>query len=105
MTPWIVAAVQMDCRLGETAANLAVVRERLRAAAGQGARLIVFPECILSGYGMPSRTAVREVADSLPGQATEALAADCAALGVFAVVGLIESSGDKLYNACALIGP
>jgi predicted amidohydrolase len=33
------------------------------------------------------------------------LAADCAKLGVWAVVGLLEISGEKLFNACALMGP
>jgi hypothetical protein len=29
---WKVAAVQMDCRLGDTRSNLQVIRERLRAS-------------------------------------------------------------------------
>jgi predicted amidohydrolase len=105
MSTWTLAAVQMDCRLADVAHNLAAIRARLREAAGRGARLVVFPECILSGYCFTSKDEARTAAQPLPGPATEALAADCRALGVWAVVGQLESDGDKLYNAAALIGP
>ena len=80
MSEWTIAAVQMDCKLADLATNLAAVRERLRQAADLGARLIVFPECALSGYGFASRADAQKAADTLPGMATEALAADCAKL-------------------------
>jgi predicted amidohydrolase len=106
MYEWTIAAVQMDCKLADLATNLAAVRERLRQAADQGARLIVFPECALSGYGFACRADATKAADTLPGMATEALAADCAKLNVFAVVGMLEcDNAGKLFNACALVGP
>src|SRR5438067_1049307 len=43
MTTWTLAAVQADCRLGDTAGNLAAVRARLAEAAGRGADLVVLP--------------------------------------------------------------
>ncbi len=45
-----VAAVQMNILLGDTRGNFARVLERLGEAASQGAKLVVFPECALSGY-------------------------------------------------------
>ena len=104
---WKVAGVQMDCRLGDRAANLAAILHRLRAAAARGARLVVFPECVLTGYGFESRAAVRAVAETIPGPATDAVAAVCRELGVWAVFGLIEHdpATGKLFNACALVGP
>jgi predicted amidohydrolase len=39
----------MDCRLGETGRNLDALCQRLRLAAEQGARLVVFPEGVLTG--------------------------------------------------------
>ena len=57
MSPWTVAAVQMDCRLGRPADNLATVRGKLAEAAAGGARLVAFPECALTGYGLPDRAA------------------------------------------------
>src|SRR5438046_1826240 len=50
MSTWKIAGVQMDCRFGDKAANLAIMRARLADAAGRGARLIIFPECALTGY-------------------------------------------------------
>ena len=105
MSTWTIAGVQTDCRLADPAANLATVRAKLRDAVHHGAQLVVFPECILSGYCFVSKDEARRVAEPLPGPATEALAADCRELNVWAVVGLLERAGDKLYNAAALVGP
>jgi predicted amidohydrolase len=105
MPTWTIAGVQMDCRLGDRSANLATIRAKLHEAASHGARLIIFPECILSGYCFASADEARRVAEPLPGPATETLAADCRALDVFAIVGLLERDGDHLFNSAALIGP
>ena len=71
---WTIAGVQMDCVLGDKSANLETMARHLAAAAGRGAKLIVFPECVLTGYGFESRDEVRRVAESLPGPSTERLA-------------------------------
>jgi predicted amidohydrolase len=105
MSAWKIAAVQMDCCLGEKAANLDRVGRKLREAAGHGARLIVFPECALTGYGFDGKEDAWPHAETLPGPATERLAADCRELGTWAVCGLLERDGDRLFNACALVGP
>ena len=47
---WKIAGVQMDCRLADKAANLDAIRARLREAHAGGAQLVVFPECVLTGY-------------------------------------------------------
>jgi predicted amidohydrolase len=102
---WTIAGVQMDCRLGEPAANLAVLRRRLAEAAGRGARLVAFPECALAGYGFRSKGEAWPHAEPLPGPASDAVAADCRELGVWAAFGLLERDGDRLFNSCALVGP
>jgi predicted amidohydrolase len=96
----------MNCALGDCAANRAAIVAKLHAAANRGAKLVVFPECILTGYGFDSRESVRAAAEPLPGPSTDAVTAACAKLGVWAVFGLLETASDgKLYNACALVGP
>jgi predicted amidohydrolase len=106
MPKWTVAGVQMDCALGQIEQNREAVLARLRRAADRGARLVVFPECVLTGYGFDSREQALALAESLPGPSIDALAKECAKLGVWAVFGLLESApGGKLYNACALVGP
>jgi predicted amidohydrolase len=102
---WKIAAVQMDCRLGRPADNRAAVRAKLAEAAGAAARLVVFPECALTGYGFPDRSAALAVAEPLPGPTTAALSEDCARLGVWVVVGLLERAGQQLFNSAALVGP
>src|SRR5262245_44185377 len=106
MPEWKIAAVQMDCRLADREHNLRAVRARLAEAAGREARLVVFPECILTGYCFESKEEASPYAEPVPGQCTEALAADCRKLGVWAVVGLLERGAEnRLFNACVLVGP
>jgi 5-aminopentanamidase len=105
MATWKIAAVQMDCQLGDKPRNLDTMRTRLRQAAGRGGRLVIFPECALTGYGFDSRDEALLFAEPLPGPATDTLAADCRALGVWAAFGLLERDGADLFNACALVGP
>ena len=50
-----VAAVQMEPKLGRLETNLERMLDRIADAARAGARLVVFPECALSGYGFASR--------------------------------------------------
>ena len=103
---WMVAGVQMDCTLGDNAANLLAMGRRLTAAAQRGAQLVVFPECVLTGYGFDSREDVRAIAEPVPGPSTARMVQDCQRLGVWAVYGLIEAAPDgKLFNTAALVGP
>ena len=66
MSTWKVAGVQMDCRLGEKSVNLGLMGHRLREAAEAGARLVVFPECALTGYGFESKEEGQLYAEPLP---------------------------------------
>jgi predicted amidohydrolase len=105
MAIWKIAGVQMDCRIGDKEANLAAMRDRLQEVASQGARLVVFPECVLTGYCFDSKEEAWPFAESLPGSSTAALADDCRRLGVHVVYGLLEKDGDRLFNVAALVGP
>lgn len=104
-SPMNVAAVQMDVAFAEVSKNVAQVATRLREAANQGARLVVFPECALSGYCYDSREEAMNAAQSIDGPATEELAQVCQEVDAFAIFGLLERDGDRLYNALGLIGP
>jgi predicted amidohydrolase len=100
-----VAGVQMDVKIGQVAANRATILDRLREAAGAGAKLVLFPECALTGYAFDGRDAALPRAEPIPGPSVRAIEAECARLGVHAVFGLLERDGDRLFNACALVGP
>ena len=69
-----VAAVQMDVKILDSAHNLSRILENLDAAARNGARVVVFPECALSGYCFNSREESYPVAETVPGPSTERLA-------------------------------
>jgi 5-aminopentanamidase len=100
-----VAAVQMEPKLGRIEANLERIVDRIDHAAKAGARLVVFPECALSGYGFGSREegmAHAVAVDSAPlGRVTSA----CRQHACFCVFGMLERDGSRLFNACVLTGP
>lgn len=105
MSIWKIAAVQMGCRFADVPANREAIRAKLHEAAAEGARLVVFPECILTGYGFESAAEAWPHTENLPGPTTDLLAKDCRKLNVWCVFGLLESAGDQFYNSCALVGP
>lgn len=100
-----IAGVQMDVIFGDREANVVRIAERLRETAHAGARLTVFPECAVPGYCFDSLDEGREHAEPIPGPSTLRLADTCRELSTYAVVGLLESDGERLFNAAALIGP
>jgi predicted amidohydrolase len=106
MTTWKIAGVQMDCSFANVERNLATIRRGLADAAAMGARLVIFPECALTGYCYRSLDEALPCAQPLPGPAGDVLAADCRRLGVFAIAGLLErGERGELFNSCLLVGP
>ena len=100
-----VAAVQMEPRLGEVSANLAEILDRFQEAVDDDARLVVFPECALTGYGFASRDEAFLFAEPFGGPASIKVAEVCASGNAWAIYGFLESDGNRLFNACVLIGP
>jgi predicted amidohydrolase len=85
--------------------NLSRIGERLKEAAGRGARLIVFPECAVTGYCFESAAEAGEVAQPIPGPITATMAKLCEQHNVHAVFGMVEQEQDRLFNAAVLVGP
>jgi predicted amidohydrolase len=100
-----VAAVQMDIKILEKERNLAKILADFEAAARAGAKLVVFPECALSGYCYTSREEALPFTETVPGPSTEKIAALARQLNSTAVVGLLEREGDVVYNSAAVIAP
>jgi 5-aminopentanamidase len=100
-----VAAVQMEPKLGELAHNRTAILRKLREAASAGARLVVFPECALTGYGFGNLAEAMDHAEPAPGPSINKIATACAELHTHAIFGMLEREGDRLFNACALVGP
>jgi predicted amidohydrolase len=100
-----IAGVQCDPKLGDLSANLEAMLRALGVASAAGARLVVFPECALTGYGFATKDAALPFAEPVDGPSTRRLAEECARLDVGVVFGLIEREGERLFNACTLVGP
>ena len=99
------AVVQNAPRLADVDGNLARCLQQLRRAAADGCDLVVFPECALSGYMFADAGTARRCAEPIPGPQTDALVRESARSGVHCVLGLLECSGELLYNTAVLIGP
>src|SRR6266550_114740 len=100
MPRWKIAAVQMECTFTDKPKNLTAIRAHLAEAAQDGAQLVIFPECALTGYCFDSKAEAMPFAEAIPGPSTQTLADDCRKLNVHVVVGLLETAGDRLFNAC-----
>jgi predicted amidohydrolase len=105
MAKFKIAAVQTYSEVQQPDKNLATVTESIEKAAQNGAKLIVFPECMNSGYVWKDPQAALAVADPIPGRFTTAIAKLTKQHGVYVAIGLSERSDDKVFNAGALVGP
>src|SRR2546423_4772188 len=100
-----IACVQMDVAIGDVETNQQKISQRIHDAAEQGAQLVIFPECALTGYCFDSLDEAAPFAQPLDGPATETIANACRETDLFAVVGLIEREGSNFYNAALIAGP
>lgn len=103
--PWKIAGIQMDCQISDVDDNLRRAKLHMELAAEEGARLIVFPECSLTGYGFQSREHGLKNAISKKSKPMADLQQHCKDLGVFTIVGYLEKEGDHLYNSAVCMGP
>jgi predicted amidohydrolase len=95
-----VALAQIAPRLGEVDANLELAAERITAARGEGADLVVFPELALTGYLL--QDLVPEVAMAADDHRLGALSRE--APGTLIAVGFVEETADHRYcNSAALL--
>jgi predicted amidohydrolase len=99
------AAVQMDVKILAKQHNLDQILRRLEEAAKAGAKLVVFPECALTGYCFVSAEEAAPVAEEVPGPSTEKILAASRELDCTAVVGMLERTGSQIFNAAAVITP
>ena len=100
-----IAAVQMDPKLKESRINLDRIQLEARNAASNGAALIVFPECALTGYVFTSLEEAIPFMETVPGPAADELFACCLELNIHIIAGLLEIDGDKCFNTVVLVGP
>jgi len=116
-----VAVVQASSMVFDCARTLAKAAALTRAAARQGARLVLFPEAFVSGYprGLDFGAAVGSRRDEgredfrrywessidVPGPAVEALGETARSNAVYLVMGVVERSGGTLYCSVLFFAP
>ena len=119
MTTLRVAAVQASCVLMDREATIGRVAALTAAAAADGARIVVFPEVFVPGTPVWIDTQpiwagdedwfalLADNAVTVPGPATERLAAIAAEHGVWLVIGVEEREphGATIYNTVLYFSP
>ena len=101
-----IAVVQMKPELGNSENNLTKMSEFIsKIASQQKVDLIVFPELATSGYELGVK--FTELAQRIPGPATNLMAQRAADAGVYVAFGLAtkEKVESILFNTAALVGP
>ena len=100
-----IAGFQMDVAIGEVQTNVDRIISVLEETTRAGAALTIFPECAATGYCFSSPDEAREFAEPVPGPITSAISQACRDHDCFAVLGMLEADGRKLFNAAVLVGP
>jgi predicted amidohydrolase len=102
------AVVQMDIALGKNAENLRRILQHLQEAAEQGANLIVFPECALSGYCFGSLLEAKPFAE-VPGlsENLKTFANACVERKMTGVIGFLEHDPHTgvCHNSALCVSP
>ena len=111
-----VAGVPMDPILGDKGRNLGRCLQLIQdTARATKARLIVFPECALTGYMFSSleeaceyevfETVCAPRCEPVSGTSTKKIIEVCQDLNVYVAIGLLEKDDDKYFNTAVLLGP
>lgn len=95
----------MNPRILEKERNLERCLDSIRVAGKAGAKLVVLPECAVTGYCFTSRDEALTMAETIPGWSTKTIEGLCGELGIYAVIGLLEKARNKLYNTAVFVGP
>jgi predicted amidohydrolase len=101
-----VAACQVSLQVGEAARNRETALRALTAAADAGARIVVLPELVPSGYVFASPAEARSLAEPADGPAVTEWADLARRRGLVVVGGFCELGDDgQLYNSAVLADP
>lgn len=101
------AAVQTLARLGDIDHNIELVTRYVEQAVRQGAELVVFPECMDTGYLFDSAEHCRALAETIPGGPfVNALAALSRKYAIYIASGVTEwdPEKEKIFNSGVMFG-
>lgn len=101
MDKLIVSAVSTVNQIGQPEAALDHMRTWAKAAAQQGAELVLFPELNVTGY--IQHAIARQFAETIPGPSTEKAVLLARDLGITLACGLVEREQDQYYCTHILV--
>lgn len=110
MNDLMLATVQFEHASGDKAFNLAKIEHFCRQGAAQGAQMVAFHECSITGYSFArrlSRSQLHELAEAIPsGPSCLRLQQLARELNIHILAGLFERGDDGLlYKAYVCMGP
>jgi 5-aminopentanamidase len=100
-----VAVHQLAPVIGDLDGNRARAHAAIEAAAGAGARIVVLPELVASGYMFRDAAEARALAEPADGPTVTGWAELAAAHGLVIVGGFAEDAGPVLHNSAAIVDP
>src|SRR6476661_3636033 len=102
MNTFRAAVVQFEHAAGDKEANFRKIEKFAGQAAGQGVKLIAFPECCITGYWFLTKLTREELvglAERVPMGASTRRIAELAKQHRMTIgAGLVEIEGEKLFN-------
>lgn len=113
-----VAAIQCHSPMGRLGYNRRILTELITRAASKGAKIIVTPECAVSGYMNPldqitwaedkpnnRELPVQLVGEQVPGASTKYFGEIAAKEKIYLCISLVEKFEKKFYNTQVLLDP
>ena len=103
MNATVVACCQLAPVLGDPAANRELTAGAVTHAAAQGARVVVLPELVSSGYVFQTRDEASASAETPDGETVTLWRRLSARHGLVIVGGFCERAAGQVYNSAALV--
>ena len=103
MNATVVACCQLAPVLGAPASNRELTAEAVTHAAAQGARVVVLPELVSSGYVFETRDEASACAEAPDGETVTSWRRLSAERGLVIVGGFCERAAGQVYNSAALV--
>jgi predicted amidohydrolase len=100
-----IAGVQTDVSFKDVEANLLQLENIMQSESTLGTELTIFPECYTTGYCFDSLDEARPFAETIPGPTTQRIEDLCRRLKTSVVFGMLEASGNDVFNTAVLGGP